>query len=206
MTVSLIDTHEFTRRNDRVSGTEPIAAMPRLNSLLLGEDGALQWSLSGRSELGPDGSRTPFLRLTVHGTVSQRCVRCLEPIAVSLQHEQDYRLVASEAQAEREDPDEDAFDLLVSSRQFDLAGLLEDEAIMALPAAPRHADCLAPQPVAPDRPQDVRAPIPVPGLAALGSLHARRGDMAGVHEGESGGQDDGSEAVPDEPEGSKRGR
>jgi uncharacterized protein len=144
MAIPTLDTHEFTRRADVATGTAPLAALERLGSMLSDTDGALAWSLSGRSELGPDGSRSAFLKLGLDGTVRMRCVRCLEPLELPLRVERDYRLAATEQQAEREDADDDAFDLLVSSRRFDLAALVEDEAIMALPAAPRHGDCSAP--------------------------------------------------------------
>jgi uncharacterized protein len=144
MTVPTIDTHEFTRRGDSAAGREPVAALERLASMLLAPDGTLDWRLGGRSELGADGARKAFLHLGVAGTVRMRCVRCLEPIEVALEVGRDYRLVATEEQAEREDADEESVDVLVASRRFDLGALVEDEAIMALPAAPRHADCTAP--------------------------------------------------------------
>ena len=144
MAIPTIDTHEFTRRGDAAAGTAPLRELERLGSMLASTEGALAWRLSGRSELGPDGSRSATLHLALDGTVRMRCVRCLEPVALPLRVERDYRLVASEEQAEREDADEDEFDLLVSSRRFDLAGLVEDEAIMALAPAPRHDRCSAP--------------------------------------------------------------
>ena len=144
MTLPTIDTHEFTRRGDAAEGAAPLAGLDRFASMLVDAQGGLAWRLSGRSELGPDGSRTPFLRLELSAPVRMRCVRCLEPVEVRIETTRDYRLVATEAQAEREDADEDALDLLVSSRRFDLAALVEDEAIMALPPAPRHPDCRAP--------------------------------------------------------------
>lgn len=144
MTLPSLDTHEFTRRADVAGGAVPLAGLDRLGSMLSDTDGMLAWQLSGRSELGPDGSRSAFLRLGLDGRVRMRCVRCLEPVEFALRVDRDYRLAATEQQAEREDADEDAFDVLVSSRRFDLAALVEDEAIMALPAAPRHEGCSAP--------------------------------------------------------------
>ncbi|MCZ8340913.1 MAG: DUF177 domain-containing protein [Burkholderiaceae bacterium] len=145
MTFPTIDTHEFTRRGDTAAGEVSLAGLERLGSMLTSVDGALAWRLAGRSELGVDGSRSPLLHLGLRAAVAMRCVRCLEPVGVPLEVERDYRLVASEAQAEHEDADEDEVDLLVSSRRFDLASLVEDEAIMALPPAPRHDGCAAPR-------------------------------------------------------------
>ncbi|MFN9775909.1 MAG: YceD family protein [Burkholderiales bacterium] len=176
MTLPTIDTHEFTRRGDTADGEVPLAGLERLGSLLTSVDGALAWRLAGRSELGADGSRSPLLHLGLRAAVAMRCVRCLEPVAVPLEVERDYRLVATEAQAEREDADEDDVDLLVSSRRFDLASLVEDEAIMALPPAPRHDDCTAPR--VEDAPADHRA-APAEG------------------EGQVEGQGEGGDAAPE---------
>jgi len=177
MTVPALDTHEFTRRADAAAGTVPLARMERLASLLLSTDGGLAWRLAGRSELGSDGSRRGFMNLEIAARPVMRCVRCLEPIEVEIAARRDYRMVGSEEQAEREDVDEDAFDLLVSSRHFDLAGLIEDEAIMALPPAPRHDGCRAP-----DAPALADDPAPAVGepearagaFAALGALRKGR--------------------------------
>jgi uncharacterized protein len=186
MTVPTIDTHEFTRRADAASGREPVAAFERLASLLIEAPGALDWRLDGRSEVGADGARRAFLRLGLGGTVRMRCVRCLEPVEVTLEGVRDYRLVATEAQAEREDADDDEVDLLVASRRFDLAALLEDEAIMALPPAPRHDDCRAPEPAAaaaPAAPEAADAPDRGDGrpgpFAALAGLKGALGPPAG---------------------------
>jgi uncharacterized protein len=194
MTLPTIDTHEFTRRGDVADGSVPLASFERLASMLTSTEGALAWRLSGRSELGPDGSRSPFLRLGLDGTVRMRCVRCLEPVEVPLQVLRDYRLVATEAQAEREDADEDDVDLLVSSRRFDLAALVEDEAIMALPAAPRHDDCAAPAVRGPATQAGTGEPGDDGGEGArdaprspFAALAALRGGATGPGGAESGG-------------------
>jgi uncharacterized protein len=164
----LIDTHAFTRRADRLAGRQPVAGLERLASLLAGPEGELDWSLVGRSELGADGSRRSFLRLECSGGLVMRCVRCLEPMPVALELARDYRLVGSEEEAEREDLDEEAVDLLVGSRRFDLASLLEDEAILSLPAAPRHDQCSPPGPAVAHAPQPAADERPNPFDALRG--------------------------------------
>lgn len=136
-----IDTADFTRRGDRAEGRLDLPALPRLATMLESPEGVLAWRLEGRSVLRPDGSRQGFLGLRVDGRVTMRCVRCLEPVEVTLEVSRDYRLVSSEAEAEQEDLDDEDYDVLAGGRGFDVAGLVEDEAIMALPAAPRHDDC-----------------------------------------------------------------
>lgn len=172
MTLPTIDTHEFARRGDSASGRLAVAVLDRLGSMLIPADiDSIDWQLAGRSDLAADGSRQAYLRLGFSGGVAMRCVRCLEPVAIDLAVERDYRMVANEAQAEREDVDEDDHDLLVSSRQLDLQALIEDEAIMALPLAPSHEDCSSPTaPAEPEVPSDEPTPF-----AALAALRARGG-------------------------------
>ena len=187
MTVPSLDTQDFTRRGDSVSGRLAVPELPRLCSLLVSEEGHLDWHLRGESQVRADGSRVARMALELSGTVTMRCVRCLETLAVILDEYLEYRLVPTEAEAEREDAEDDESDVLVSSRHFDLAGLIEDETIMALPAAPRHPDCRAPGPSSAeteavsehdadqDEAQPADRPNPFAALAALRS-GAKRGD------------------------------
>jgi uncharacterized protein len=191
MTFPILDTHEFTRRGDSIDGDEPVSGLSRLVTLLADPSGAIAWRLAGRSVLGADGSRTPYLDLDFSGTVRMHCVRCLEPVTVTLEERRGYRLVATEEQAEREDPDEDELDLLVSSRRFDLGALIEDEAIMALPAAPAHDDCQAPERATGSVRPVVASPTRPNPFAALGALRgAAAGPGAASAEPEPVGGDD----------------
>jgi uncharacterized protein len=145
-----IDTAEFTRRGDAAGGEMPLGRLRRLASLLADETGTLGWKLAGRVHVTPEASRRPLLALTLEGAVTMQCVRCLEPLRVPVSVGREFRLVVSESQAEREDLDDEQYDLIVGDRQFDVAALIEDEAIMALPLAPTHPDCQAPLGAEPD--------------------------------------------------------
>lgn len=149
MSLPSVDTHEFCRRADTARGTEPLSGLPRVASLLADPQGDVSWQLTGRSAVRADGSRLAFMALELQSTVTMRCVRCLETVALPLSEHRSYRLVGNEEQAAQEDADDDDYDVLVASRRFDLAALVEDEMIMALPAVPRHEDCQAPAGVAP---------------------------------------------------------
>jgi uncharacterized protein len=148
MSLPSIDTHEFCRRADTARGTEPLSGLGRVVSLLADPRGDVSWQLTGRSAVRADGSRVAFLELDLQSTVTLRCVRCLEPVALPLSEQRSYRLVSSEQQAAQEDADDDDYDVLVASRRFDLATLIEDEMIMALPPVPRHEHCQGPAAVA----------------------------------------------------------
>lgn len=139
-----IDTDEFTRGAQRIQGVVPLADLSRMADLLADTDGALVWRLAGERTRRADGGSDAHLALGLQASVRMRCVRCLEPIEIRLAEERHYRLVVSEGVAEREDPQSEDVDLLVASSRFDVLELVEDEAIMALPLAPRHADCQPP--------------------------------------------------------------
>ena len=115
----------------------------------------------------------------MQSTVTLRCVRCLEPVALPLSEQRSYRLVSNEQQALQEDADDDDYDVLVASRRFDLSTLIEDEMIMALPPVPRHEHCQAPAAVVAS-PSSVGSatqaePAPEHPFAVLSGLKRPRG-------------------------------
>jgi uncharacterized protein len=138
-----IDTRELTRNALTLEGSVEVADMERFASLLASDDGRLGWRLRGERRRRADGG-DDLMHLSLHGEVTMQCVRCLGDAQVQLQAERSFRLVASEEQAAREDIEDMEFDVLVGGSHFDLAELLEDEAIMALPAFARHEQCALP--------------------------------------------------------------
>ncbi len=138
-----IDTTRLTRAGEALSGRLDVARLSRLSSLLAAPGGCIEWKARGWRDPRPEGGHDDFLELQFSATLHPPCVRCLEPVAVELGDTRRYRLVADEAQAERLDPDDDEYDVLAGAVRFDLAGLIEDEAILALPPMPRHDHCEA---------------------------------------------------------------
>lgn len=168
----VIDSRELARTAGRLEGSFEIARVERLASLLASPAGRLAWQARGERRERVDG-HDDFLHLEVSATPVLSCVRCLGEVAVPLQLARSFRLVASEAQAASEDADEAEFDVLAGGARFDLGELVEDEAIMALPAVARHEDCNLPGPAGqaataaelpPDEGDRIR---PFAGLAAL---------------------------------------
>lgn len=106
----------------------------------VGADYVLNWS--ARFETQPDQAGQPQVWLHLHAGVSLplTCQRCLGGVDVPVQVDRSFRFVETEAQAALED-DESSEDVLVSSREFDLRGLIEDEVLMDLPVVPRHDTC-----------------------------------------------------------------
>jgi uncharacterized protein len=106
----------------------------------LGNENYLNWS--ARTELSQDGAglEQVGLHLVVDVTLPQICQRCLTQVEVAVHIDRTFRFVESEAvAAELDDGSED--DVLVLSREFDLAALIEDEVLMDLPLVARHDIC-----------------------------------------------------------------
>jgi uncharacterized protein len=86
------------------------------------------------------GAPVPWLQLNGQVEIDLVCQRCLEPVSTLVQFDREFRFVESEEAALDQDEDAEE-DLLVSSPQFDLLELVEDELLMALPVSPKHDKC-----------------------------------------------------------------
>jgi uncharacterized protein len=149
-----LDTDAFARAQGQLSGAVPVTQFSRLMEELrvLGQVlGArwdelppVQWQASGESRTAAGEAPESWLHLHASGSVPQICQRCLERVDAPLWVDYWFRFVADEATADAQD-DEMEEDLLVTSRNFDLLALLEDELLMALPMVPVHDIC--PEPV-----------------------------------------------------------
>ncbi len=82
----------------------------------------------------------PGLRLSVTGNVRLRCQRCLGDVGFPLRLEAQLELAAGEAEILAA---EDDIDRVVAGRDMNVADLVEEELILALPMAPKHEQCRA---------------------------------------------------------------
>lgn len=108
-----------------------------------GPDLALNWRARGESRMGATGKAESWLHLNVETALPLVCQRCMGPISVPVVIAREFRFVASEEEAAAQDDDAEE-DLLVLSREFNLAELIEDELLMGLPLIPRHDVCPSP--------------------------------------------------------------
>jgi uncharacterized protein len=133
-----IDVFDFAARGQSLAGAAAVAELPRLMLSLREPAGDLEYRYQGQT----DAQRRPAGRLSLHGRVLLTCDRCNQALAHELGGESSFFFVhdEDELQALPLDPEADSEPLL-GSRSFDLAALLEDEAILALPMSPRHAQC-----------------------------------------------------------------
>ena len=169
-----LDVKHAAQASLHLEGRETLSNYERLmaESKGLAAENPLHWT--ALTELRPDaaGESAAWLRLTVATTLPQTCQRCLEPVDIAVQFEREFRFVESEAVAEAQDDDCEE-DLLVTNREFDLAALIEDEVLLALPLVPRHDTCpVNVKMVAVD--EDFDAPVEKPNaFAVLAQLKAK---------------------------------
>ena len=99
----------------------------------------------GEQRVGATGAVTAWLQVRADVVLPMVCQRCLAPVGVPLDVDRWFRFVADEATAQVEEEEADE-DVLVSSLEFDLHALIEDELLMAIPITPCHEMC--PEPLA----------------------------------------------------------
>jgi hypothetical protein len=86
----------------------------------------------------------------VGGIIPLACQRCLEAIPFQLDVDSLLELIPEDAELSQDELEDDTRDFLPVAGELDVAELVEDEILLALPVAPRHENvvCLAqPMPV-----------------------------------------------------------
>lgn len=139
MSAFVIDAFEFCRSNGHREGVTPVAEMSRLSKDCADQSGQIAWSLDGA--ISKQGY--PCLTLAVAGTVQLMCQRCLTPFAFEIDSSTVLMLGKDDQHADEieEVLDDESIDVIVGSRSCDMRDLIEDEALLALPLAPKHAVC-----------------------------------------------------------------
>lgn len=128
-----IDSLDFARHGERISGQVPFAELPRLQEWLDNPQGVLDYTLQG----GMDHLGRPVLDLGLRGSCRLRCQRCLGGLDYAIRHEMRLVLCDQAGLDELDDDDED-FDGILAEEHMDVVMLLEDEVLLGLPIAPRH--------------------------------------------------------------------
>ncbi|MGH8618523.1 MAG: YceD family protein [Burkholderiales bacterium] len=159
-----IDSVEFARTGEQASGRIAVAGLERLRDLLFDATGTLDYTIDG----GTDERGRPQLTVTVSGNVNLRCQRCLGRLPHAVRFT-DTLLLGSGAEADAAVSEPDAPEWIPADQALDPVALVEDEVLLALPFAPRHAEgecgSSVKLPPAETAPQAAK-PHPFAGLAA----------------------------------------
>lgn len=133
----ITDAFAFARDGRVLQGTLPISELERLHDLLVSADGEISFRIEGfkgaRGEL--------LLQLNVSGGLPLECQRCLKAVPFDLEVDNLLQLVPEGAELSQDELEDDTRDFLPVVRELDVAELVEDEILLALPVAPRHEKC-----------------------------------------------------------------
>ena len=139
-----LDVAAFAFDAARLEGEWPGSRFDRLaRSQTLPHDLAparVTWQARGEARPVPGGEPQLWLHLRATTSVWLACRRCLQPVEQRVEVDRRIRFVKDEARAEALDAQIDE-DVLALARHLDLADLIEDEMLLSLPLAPRHATC-----------------------------------------------------------------
>lgn len=122
-----VSPHELARKGGQFSGEIPLAAFPRLSSLVLG-DGSVSVELGFARD---DEGRSRVLGHAVLAPTLQ-CQRCLEPVVRQLDVAIDLRVVRTEEQAAELAEQFDTF--VLPNDEVSIVDLVEDDLLLGLPA------------------------------------------------------------------------
>lgn len=137
----VIDSLAFAREAGSLQGELPIAGLTRVLDLLADSAGCLAYRVEGRM-----GARNRSqLWLELDGALTLCCQRCLEGVKYPLEVRSLLEFVDDEDELTQEEIEDDSRDFLLSQKELDVMALIEDEIILALPAAPCHESCAMPK-------------------------------------------------------------
>jgi uncharacterized protein len=130
-----IDGRRFAMARGVVSGALAVGDLPRLAEMGC-EAAALEYAVRGDADA--DGRAT--LAVDANGELRLTCQRCLGAVEVPVTVASVLELADSQAGIDAAD---DERDRVLASKSMDVAALVEDEVILALPMIPMHASCAA---------------------------------------------------------------
>ena len=139
MNAFVIDAFEFCRLKECREGEISIADLPRLAEESVDKSGSVRWTLQG----GVDMRGHPQLVLAVSGVLNLMCQRCLTPFAFEIESGATLVLAQDEGSADEIDAQlaDESVEVIVGSHSFNVAQVIEDEALLTIPLSPKHNVC-----------------------------------------------------------------
>lgn len=133
---AVIDVLEFARSAQQLAGNIAVVALQRLEDVLFDRDGSLEYEVEG----GRDERMRPQLRISISGPLHLRCQRCLGLLDYPLDVANTLLVTPPGAAPDEALDDPEAPDTIEENAGLEIASLIEEEVLLALPFAPRHAE------------------------------------------------------------------
>lgn len=129
----LIDSLDFARNGQKISGEVPVAELLRLLDVLENPQGILSYTVQG----GVNKQGNCWLNISVVGQCQLCCQRCLKNLDYPIRLDSRL-LLRDQASLDALDDSEEEFDSILADEHLDVLNLLEDEILLSLPIAPKH--------------------------------------------------------------------
>ncbi|MBL8445973.1 MAG: DUF177 domain-containing protein [Zoogloeaceae bacterium] len=136
----MVDPLAFAREGRRWQHVLPLSRFPRLAAEAIEGAGELKVSVVGW--VGRDGHL--FLGLEAVGEIAVGCQRCMDPMVWPFRVENRLMLIPEGRPFPEDELDDDSYDAIEVAARLDLAELVEEEVLLAMPISPRHESCEAP--------------------------------------------------------------
>ncbi len=134
-----IDNISFATKQQKTSGKLQIKQCNRVIDLLDELSGEINYQLSGFL----NERNQPTLKISICGIIATLCQICLKNFEINIDSNRLVQIFKNEADLDAALFGEDAIieDGILADTEFDVVKFIEDELIMTLPLAPKHACC-----------------------------------------------------------------
>ena len=130
----VINSIEFARNGETLSGSVVVANLGRLQDLLFSSNGMLEYSLTGKH--GENDKL--FLVCAVKGMLQLKCQRCLGALAYPVDLDSELELFEDDQVLPVVVNEDELADAIKADPNMDVLALVEDEVLLSLPMAPTH--------------------------------------------------------------------
>jgi uncharacterized protein len=133
---AVIDGLEFARGQQQLRGSLAVADLRRLEDVLFDMHGSLDYELRGTR----DARNRPQIEVKIEGPLHLQCQRCLGLLDHDVHVATTLLVVPAGVQADDDVDEPEGPDVIEAKAELEVAGLVEDEVLLSLPLAPRHAE------------------------------------------------------------------
>ena len=138
---SRFDAFRMAAEGDSLAGEFDASTLARVVDRLAPGTGPvpIAWRISGDR----DAFQRPMLSVTIEGSLPLLCQRCLQPFAAPIA--QQTRLLLAHDETGLGLLDAEEAEVVLAAAPLDARTLVEDEVLLSLPFAPRHAEGQCPE-------------------------------------------------------------